>query len=173
MVMMMAMTVRPKVDVRGELHGAIWKAVRHSMFAGTLVMMGVGDMILVADELVEALHTETLHLVASTLGGCLGLSHAGNDLAKDTAQDSLTFGVRRVGGDRNGFDGVEDKLHDVNSKALEQHYRRMMLTVPSSCLIAVTSTLSTLIIWPSRPITVTRTVTRVLSSNFFSSYSIL
>ncbi len=32
-VMMVALPVRLEMDVGGELHGAIWKAVRHSMLA--------------------------------------------------------------------------------------------------------------------------------------------
>ncbi len=124
--------------------------------------------ILVARKLVEALHTETLHLVASAMGGCLGLSHSRNDLGKDTAQDGFTFGVRRVWRDGNSLDGMADNLQKVGFGRWEWG---TMLTFPSRSLIAVISILSTLIIWLSRPMTVIRTVTMEPSFNFFSSYS--
>ena len=89
---MVAMAERLEVNMGGELHGAIWKAVRHSVLAWALVLVGLG-VIFVPNKLVEALHTETLHLVAGSLGGCLGFGHTGNHLGKDAAQDGLTFSV--------------------------------------------------------------------------------
>lgn len=109
-VMMMAMTMRLEVDMGGELHSAIWKALRLSMLAWAFVVMGVGLVLLVAGNLVEALHTEALHLVTSVLGGCLGLSHSRDDLGEDTAQDSLTFGIWRVWRDGNGLDVMKDEM---------------------------------------------------------------
>lgn len=53
---MVAIAERPEVDMGGKLHGAIWKAVRHSMLAWALVVMGVG-LVFVPGKLVEALHT--------------------------------------------------------------------------------------------------------------------
>ena len=92
-----AMAVRLEVDVGGELpelQAAIWKAVRHSMLAWTLVVVRVGvEVVLVPGELVETLHTETLHLVAGSLGRRLGFGDAGDHLGEDAAQDGLTFGV--------------------------------------------------------------------------------
>ena len=92
MVVMVAMAVRPKVEVGGELHGAIWEAVRHPMLLWTLVVVGMG-VVLVPGELVEALHTETLHLVASSLGRRLGFGHTGDHLGEDAAQNGLALGV--------------------------------------------------------------------------------
>ena len=94
MVVVVAMAVRLELNVGGELHGAIWKAVRHSMLARALVVVGMGvRVVLVPRELVEALHTETLHLVASSLCRRLGFGNTGNHFGEDAAQDGLTFGV--------------------------------------------------------------------------------
>ena len=112
-VVMMTMAVRLEVDVRRELHGAIWKAVRHSMLAWTLVVVGMGVR-LVPAELVEALHTETFHLMAGSLGRRLGFGDAGDHLGEDAAQDGLTFGVWGVWRDGDGLGGVEDELDDVS-----------------------------------------------------------
>lgn len=113
-VMVVSVTVRLKVDVGGELHGAIWKTVRHPMLA--LLVVGLGLVVLMAHKFVEALHAETLHLVARGLGGCLGLSHSCDDLGEDTAQDGLTFGVWRIWRDGNGLGGVKDELQNVGSR---------------------------------------------------------
>lgn len=94
MDVMVTMAVRLEVNVGGKLHGAIWKAVRHFMLAWTFVVVRVGvKVVLVPGELVEALHTETLHLVAGSLGRRLGFGHASDHLGEDAAQDSFTFGV--------------------------------------------------------------------------------
>lgn len=113
MVVMVAMTVRLEVDMGGELHSAIWKTVRHSMLGWTLVMVRFGLVVLMTDELVEALHTETLHLVTGALSGCLGLGYSCDDFDFETAQGSLALGVWRVWGDGNGLSGVEDELQSV------------------------------------------------------------
>lgn len=117
MMVMVAMAVRLEVNVGGELgelHGAIWKAVRHSMLACALVV-GV-RVVLVPSELVEALHTETLDLVAGSFGGSLGFGHACNHLGEDAAQDGLTFGIWGVRRDGNGLGGVEDELDTISFK---------------------------------------------------------
>ena len=107
----MAMTERLEMDVGRELHGAIWKTVRHSVLAWALVMVvRVGRVLFVANKLVDALHTETLHLVAGALSGCFGLGYSGDNLGEETAQIRLTFGVWRVWIDRNGLSGVEEVL---------------------------------------------------------------
>lgn len=103
------MAVRLEVNVGGELHGAVWKAVRHAMLALTLVVIGVG-VVLVPGELVEALHTEMLDLMAGGLGRILGFGHAGDHLCEDAAQDGLTFGVWGVWRNGDSLDGVEDEL---------------------------------------------------------------
>ena len=117
-VVMVAMTVRLEVDVGWKLHGAIWKAVWHSiMLAWTLVMVGVRvrmRVVLVARELVEALHTETLHLVAGSLSRRFGLGHAGDHLGEDAAQNGLTLGVWGVWRERDGLGRVEDELENVS-----------------------------------------------------------
>ena len=113
MVMVVDMTVRLEVDVGGELHGAIGKTETRSMLACALVVMRLVMVVLMTDDLVEALHTETLHLVASALGGCLGLSHSCDGFGKETAQGGLTFGVWRVRRDGNGLSRVEDELQNV------------------------------------------------------------
>ena len=110
-VMMVAMTMRLELDVSRELHGAIWKTVRHSMFAWALVVVvGLGLVLLMTHKLVEAPHAETLHLMAGALGGCFGLGYACGDLGKETAYGGLTFGVWRVWINGNEFDGVEEEL---------------------------------------------------------------
>ncbi len=48
-----------------------------------------------------------------------------------------------------------------------------VLTLPSASLMAMISTMSTWIIWPSSPIMVMIMVTRLFSSNFFSLNSTL
>lgn len=111
MVVMVAVTVRLEVDVRGELHGPIWKAVRHSMIAGAVMWMRV---MFVPSELVQAFHTETLHLVAGSLSRRLGFGHAGNHFGEDAAQDGLTFGIWRVWRDRDGLGGMGDELDNVS-----------------------------------------------------------
>ena len=62
------------------------------MLAWALVVVGVGVR-LVPGELVEALHTETFHLMAGSLGRGLGFGHASDHLGEDAAQDGLTLGV--------------------------------------------------------------------------------
>lgn len=114
MVMMVTMNVRLEVDMGGELHGAIWKAVRHAMLGWTLVMVRLSLVVLMTDKLVEALHTETLHLVTGALGGCLSLGHSCDNFDFETAQSSLALGVWRVWRDRNGLSGVEDELKNVS-----------------------------------------------------------
>lgn len=118
-VVVMAMTVWLELDVGGELHGTIGKAVRHSMLAGALVVVGVG-VVLVPRELVEALHTETLHLVASSLGRRLGFGDTGDHLGEDAAQDGLTFGVWGVWREGNGLGGVEDELDNISLRLLNK-----------------------------------------------------
>lgn len=54
------------------------------MLARALVVVGM-RVVLVPRELVEALHTEMLHLVASGLGRCLGFGHASDRLGEDAA----------------------------------------------------------------------------------------
>lgn len=120
-VVVVAMAVRLELDVGGELHGAIWKAVRHSMLARALVVVGMGvGVVLVPCELVEALHTETLHLVAGSLGRCLGSGNTGDHLGEDAAQDGLTFGVWGVWREGNGLGGVEDELDNVSFQLLNK-----------------------------------------------------
>lgn len=117
MVVMVAMAVRFEVDVGGKLHGAIWKAVRHSMLAWTLMMVGMGmgmELVFVSRELVEALHTETLHLVAGSFSRRLGLGHARDHLGEDAAQDGLAVGVGGVWRDGDGLGGVEDELNKIS-----------------------------------------------------------
>ena len=143
MVMMVAMTLRLELDVGWKLHGAIWKTVRHSMLAWALVVvMGLSLVLLVADKLVDASHTETLHLVASALGGCFGLGYSRDDLGKETAHGSLTFGVGRVWIDGNGLDGVKEELR-VLTVCFGEGYIEEAPTVPSSCLTTVILILST------------------------------
>lgn len=120
---MVAMAVRLEMDVGGELHGAVWKAVRHShsMLSRALVVVRVGvGVVLVSCELVEALHTEALHLMASSLGRRLGLGDTSEHLGEDAAQDGLAFGVWGVRREGNGLGGVQDKLVNVSLEHLNK-----------------------------------------------------
>lgn len=111
-VVVVAMAVRLEVNVRGKLHGAVWKSVGHSILAWTLVVMGMGmgvGVVLVAGELVEAFHTEMLDLMAGSLGRILGFGHAGDHFGEDAAQDGFTFGVWGVWRNGDSLDGVEDE----------------------------------------------------------------
>ena len=114
MVMMVAMTMRLELDVGWELHGTIWKTVGHSMLAWAQVVVRLGLVVLMAHKLVEAPHTETLHLVAGALGRCFGLGHSRDDLGKETAHGGFTFGIWRVWIDGNGLDGVKEELQNVS-----------------------------------------------------------
>lgn len=113
-VVVVDMALRFKGNVGGELHSTIWEAVRHSMVARTLVMVRVG-LVLVPSELVEAFHTETLHLVTGSLGRRLRFGHANDHFGKDAAQDSLTLGVWGVWRDGDGLGGVKYELNSVSS----------------------------------------------------------
>lgn len=130
MAVMVAMTVRFEVYVGGKLHGAIWKAVRHSMLAWAFVVVGMG-VVLVPGELVEALRTEKLHLVAGSLGRRLGFGHASDHLGEDAAQDGLTFGVWGVWRDRDGLGGVKDELENVSSTL----WNKGMIGVKAYCSV--------------------------------------
>ena len=111
-------------------------------WALVVVVVGLGLVLLMAHELVEAPHTETLHLVAGALGGCLGLGHSRDHLGKETAHGGLTFGVWRVWIDRNGLDIVEEELQNVSFRDW-RGYLTEVPTVPSSCLSTVILILST------------------------------
>ena len=112
-VVVVAIAEGLEVDVGRELHGAVWKAMRHSMLAWALVVVWVG-LGLVPGELMEAFHTEMLHLVAGGLSRRLGFGHASHHFREDAAQNGLTFGVWGVWRDRDGLGRVEDELDDFS-----------------------------------------------------------
>ena len=112
-VVVVDMAMRFEGNVGGELHSTIWETVRHPMVARTLVVVGVG-LVLVPSELVEAFHTETLHLVTGSLGRRLRFGHASNHLGKNAAQNSLTLGVWGVWRDGDGLSGVKYELDSVS-----------------------------------------------------------
>lgn len=87
------------------------------MLGWTLVMVRLGLVVLVTDKLVEALHTETLHLMTGAHGGCLGLGYSCDDFNFETAQGSLTLGVWRIWRDGDGLGGVEDELQNVGFRS--------------------------------------------------------
>ena len=116
---MVTVTRGVEAEVGWELHGAIWKAVRHSMLAWTMVVVMV-RLDLVANKLVEALYAETLHLVAGALGGCLGPGHSRDDLGEETAHGRLTFCVRGVWIDRDGLERMEEELQSVSLRLWKQ-----------------------------------------------------
>lgn len=89
------------------------------MLARALVVVRV-EVVFVSCELVEALHTETLDLMASSYGRRLGFGDASKDLGEDAAQDGLTFGVWGIWGEWNGLGGVKDKLENVSFEHLHK-----------------------------------------------------
>ena len=101
---------RLELNVAGKFHDTIGTAVGngHATFVAFVMLTLV--MMLVAGELVEAFHADTLHLVSGALGGGLGFVDADHKLGEDATEDAFTSGIWGVRRSGDGGDGMKCQL---------------------------------------------------------------